>query len=106
MARSIRNQASSSYTPNESVVTDWGRRRSSCGYCGSPRHNSISHGMWADSLTVYDYQDLLDRGWRRSGCFIYKPEMERTCCPSYTIRLKASDFVPSKEQLRVSKRIQ
>ncbi|KAK1409345.1 hypothetical protein QVD17_35871 [Tagetes erecta] len=49
---------------------------------------------------------LLDRGWRRSGCFLYKPEMERTCCPSYTIRLKASDFVPSKEQVRVSKRMQ
>lgn len=62
--------------------------------------------MWAHSLTVNDYQDLLDRGWRRSGCFLYKPEMERTCCPSYTIRLKASDFVPSKEQLRVSRRVQ
>ncbi|XP_077238710.1 arginyl-tRNA--protein transferase 2-like isoform X2 [Tasmannia lanceolata] len=32
--------------------------------------------------------------------------MERTCCPSYTIRLKADDFVPSKEQVRVSKRMQ
>jgi len=50
--------------------------------------------------------DLLDRGWRRSGSFLYKPEMERTCCPSYTIRLKASDYVPSKEQLRVSRRMQ
>ncbi|KAK7305857.1 hypothetical protein VNO77_43769 [Canavalia gladiata] len=98
--------SSSSNTPKESVVVDCGRRRTSCGYCRSPRHNSISHGMWAHSLTVYDYQDLLDRGWRRSGCFLYKPEMERTCCPSYTIRLKASDFVPSKEQLRVSRRMQ
>ncbi|XVE69400.1 hypothetical protein DITRI_Ditri09bG0149400 [Diplodiscus trichospermus] len=50
--------------------------------------------------------DLLDRGWRRSGCFLYKPEMERTCCPSYTIHLKASDFVPSKEQRRVDRRMQ
>lgn len=50
--------------------------------------------------------DLLDRGWRRSGCFLYKPDMEKTCCPSYTIRLKASDFVPSNEQLRVSRRMQ
>lgn len=50
--------------------------------------------------------DLLDRGWRRSGCFLYKPEMERTCCPAYTIRLKAGDFVHSKEQLRVSRRMQ
>lgn len=32
--------------------------------------------------------------------------MERTCCPSYTIRLKADDFVPSKEQLRVHKKMQ
>lgn len=51
-------------------------------------------------------EDLLDRGWRRSGSFLYKPDMERTCCPSYTIRLRADDFVPSKEQLRVSKRMQ
>ncbi|PSR75986.1 Arginyl-tRNA--protein like [Actinidia chinensis var. chinensis] len=49
---------------------------------------------------------LLDEGWRRSGCSLYKPEMETTCCPSYTIRLKASDFSPSKEQRRVSKRMQ
>ncbi|KAL2333349.1 hypothetical protein Fmac_014562 [Flemingia macrophylla] len=98
--------ASSSRTPKESVVVDYGRRRTPCGYCRSSRRNSISHGMWADSLTVDDYQDLLDRGWRRSGCFLYKPEMERTCCPSYTIRLKASNFDPSKEQLRVSRRMQ
>ncbi|XP_061376607.1 arginyl-tRNA--protein transferase 2 [Gastrolobium bilobum] len=106
MAGKIRNEASSSSNPKESVVVDFGRRRSSCGYCRSNGPSSISHGMWAHRLTVDDYQVLLDRGWRRSGCFLYKPEMERTCCPSYTIRLKASDFVPSKEQLRVSKRMQ
>jgi arginyl-tRNA--protein-N-Asp/Glu arginylyltransferase len=50
--------------------------------------------------------DLLDMGWRRSGSFLYKPEMERTCCPSYTIRLRAADFIHSKEQLRVSRRMQ
>ncbi|ESW35524.1 hypothetical protein PHAVU_001G241900 [Phaseolus vulgaris] len=98
--------SSSTNMPKESVIVDCGRRRTSCGYCRSSRHNSISHGMWAHSLTVEDYQDLLDRGWRRSGSFLYKPEMEKTCCPSYTIRLKASDYVPSKEQLRVSRRIQ
>ncbi|KAJ0779608.1 putative arginyltransferase [Helianthus annuus] len=63
-------------------------------------------GLWAHSLTVHDYQVLLDKGWRRSGCIIYKPKMEKTCCPSYTICLKASDFVPSKEQVRVAKRMQ
>ncbi|XP_054798593.1 arginyl-tRNA--protein transferase 2 isoform X2 [Prosopis cineraria] len=107
MAGRMRNEASSSSNSRtESVVVDCGRRRSSCGYCRSPGGTSISHGLWAQSLTVNDYQDLLDHGWRRSGCFLYKPEMERTCCPSYTIRLKASDFVPSTEQHRVSKRMQ
>lgn len=110
MAEKINNQASSSGTSGnnrgESVVADVGRRRSSCGYCRSGSHTSISHGLWAQSLTVDDYQALLDRGWRRSGCYLYKPEMDKTCCPSYTIRLKAKDFFPSKEQLRVSKRMQ
>ncbi|KQK05989.1 arginyl-tRNA--protein transferase 2 isoform X2 [Brachypodium distachyon] len=90
----------------ESVVIDYGRRRTTCGYCRSTSSTSISHGLWANSLKADDYQALLDRGWRRSGSFLYKPEMERTCCPSYTIRLKASDFICSKEQDRVLKRMQ
>ncbi|XP_073009915.1 arginyl-tRNA--protein transferase 2-like isoform X2 [Typha latifolia] len=32
--------------------------------------------------------------------------MEETCCPSYTIRLKASEFVLSREQARVDRRMQ
>ncbi|GLT92978.1 hypothetical protein SLE2022_107870 [Rubroshorea leprosula] len=104
----MRGEASSSNSNNRgrSVVVDCGRRKSSCGYCKSGAGISISHGLWAESITVDDYQDLLDRGWRRSGCFLYKPEMETTCCPSYTIRLKASDFVPSKEQNRVYRQMQ
>ncbi|XP_031253732.1 arginyl-tRNA--protein transferase 2-like isoform X2 [Pistacia vera] len=109
-AAKMRNEASSSNNSNrrgETVVTDCGTCRSPCGYCKSPgRKTSNTHGLWAYSVTVDDYQDLLDRGWRRSGCFLYKPNMKKTCCPSYTIRLKASDFVPSKEQRRVSRRMQ
>ncbi|KAK4351363.1 hypothetical protein RND71_030676 [Anisodus tanguticus] len=153
--KKMKGEASSSSNSNNSAdseVVDVGLRRSSCGYCKSGVSSSISHGLWARSLTVDDYQAkaltlcgtysygplahvdaasllienarspmyisieatvsfscdsaLLDRGWRRSGCFLYKPEMEKTCCPSYTIRLKASDFVPSKEQRRVLKRMQ
>ncbi|KAF2319055.1 hypothetical protein GH714_012997 [Hevea brasiliensis] len=101
MRRSEAGTSSSSNSGGETVV-DCGRRRSSCGYCKSVGRTSL----WARSITVDDYQDLLDRGWRRSGCFLYKPEMEKTCCPSYTIRLRASNFVPSKEQLRVLRRMQ
>ena len=43
-------------------------------------------GMWAHTLSVQDYQNLIDRGWRRSGSYCYKPMMDQTCCPAYTIR--------------------
>ncbi|KAI5084009.1 hypothetical protein GOP47_0000178 [Adiantum capillus-veneris] len=89
-----------------SVVEDQGLYASSCGYCKSDTKTSVSYGLWAHSLSVYDYQDLLDRGWRRSGMFLYKPEMNKTCCPAYTIRLKADSFCPSKEQNRVMHRMQ
>ncbi|KAG7630822.1 N-end aminoacyl transferase N-terminal [Arabidopsis suecica] len=103
-----KNEASSSRggIGGESIVADCGRNKSTCGYCKSSTRFSISHGLWTERLTVNDYQALLDRGWRRSGCYLYKPEMEKTCCPSYTIRLKASDFVPSKEQQRVRRRLE
>uniref|UniRef100_A0A8I5KU86 Arginyltransferase 1 n=2 Tax=Simiiformes TaxID=314293 RepID=A0A8I5KU86_HUMAN len=35
-----------------------------CGYCDS-KEGKASCGMWAHSMTVQDYQDLIDRGWRR-----------------------------------------
>ncbi|XP_013199429.2 arginyl-tRNA--protein transferase 1 [Amyelois transitella] len=74
-----------------------------CGYCKSPNTN-FSHGMWAHSLTVGDYQDLIDRGWRRSGQYCYKPTMDVTCCPMYTIRCRVSDFKATKSQKKVLKR--
>ncbi|KAH0623690.1 hypothetical protein JD844_006741 [Phrynosoma platyrhinos] len=62
-------------------------------------------GMWAHSLTVQDYQDLIDRGWRRSGKYVYKPTMNQTCCPQYTIRCRALHFQPSKSHKKVLKKM-
>ncbi|XP_076444950.1 arginyl-tRNA--protein transferase 1-like [Babylonia areolata] len=75
-----------------------------CGYCGSSDTN-YSHGMWAHSMTVQDYQDLIDRGWRRSGKYCYKPTMNATCCPMYTIRCDALRFRLSKSHKKVLKRV-
>ncbi|XP_025096854.1 arginyl-tRNA--protein transferase 1-like isoform X1 [Pomacea canaliculata] len=75
-----------------------------CGYCGSPDTN-YSHGMWAHVMTVQDYQDLIDRGWRRSGKYSYKPTMKVTCCPQYAIRCDAVNFQLSKSQKKVIKRV-
>ncbi|XP_047668361.1 arginyl-tRNA--protein transferase 1 isoform X10 [Tachysurus fulvidraco] len=75
-----------------------------CGYCKNATGN-FSHGMWAHSLTVQDYQDLIDRGWRRSGKYVYKPFMSKTCCPQYTIRCHALNFHPSKTHKKVLKKM-
>jgi len=73
-----------------------------CGYCHGT--GSISQGMLVERMTVDDYQALLDRGWRRSGRYVYKPLMETTCCPLYTIRCQAEKFEPSKSQRKVVRR--
>ncbi|XP_061857338.1 arginyl-tRNA--protein transferase 1 isoform X6 [Colius striatus] len=75
-----------------------------CGYCASER-GKVSAGMWAHSMTVQDYQDLIDRGWRRSGKYVYKPIMNQTCCPQYTIRCQALHFQTSKSHKKVLKKM-
>ncbi|XP_077206096.1 arginyl-tRNA--protein transferase 1 isoform X8 [Paroedura picta] len=75
-----------------------------CGYCKNNAGN-FSYGMWAHSMTVQDYQDLIDRGWRRSGKYIYKPIMNQTCCPQYTIRCRILHFQPSKSHKKVLKKM-
>ncbi|XP_048712277.2 arginyl-tRNA--protein transferase 1 isoform X4 [Caretta caretta] len=75
-----------------------------CGYCKNVTGN-LSHGMWAHSMTVQDYQDLIDRGWRRSGKYVYKPIMNQTCCPQYTIRCRPLHFQPSKSHKKVLKKM-
>jgi arginyl-tRNA---protein transferase len=61
--------------------------------------------MWAHSMSPDDYQDLIDRGWRRSGCYCYKPNMKTTCCPSYTIKTDASDFKLNKSHKKIIKKM-
>ncbi|XP_033733323.1 arginyl-tRNA--protein transferase 1-like isoform X2 [Pecten maximus] len=74
-----------------------------CTYCA--RDGSRFHGMWSDSLNVQEYQTLLDRGWRRRGHFFYKPTMDTTCCPQYTIRMDAMNFKLSKSHKKVLKQM-
>ncbi|XP_068230493.1 arginyl-tRNA--protein transferase 1 isoform X4 [Palaemon carinicauda] len=74
-----------------------------CGYCKSAAA-SFSHGMWAHRMAVGDYQDLIDRGWRRSGKYCYKPTMNKTCCPLYTIKCNATEVKLTKGQKKVLKR--
>ncbi|XP_067382074.1 arginyl-tRNA--protein transferase 1 isoform X1 [Channa argus] len=90
-----------SYTIVEYFGGDEGYR---CGYCKNEKGN-FSHGMWSHTMTVQDYQDLIDRGWRRSGKYVYKPIMNKTCCPQYTIRCHALKFQPSRSHKKILKKM-
>ncbi|XP_050027670.2 arginyl-tRNA--protein transferase 1 isoform X4 [Dermacentor andersoni] len=75
-----------------------------CGYCKS-ESSSLSCGMWAHRLTAGIYDDLLNRGWRRSGEYCYKPVMKKTCCRQYPIKLDVAEFTLTKSQKKLLKRI-
>eukprot|EP00741_Cyanophora_paradoxa_P005468 tig00000889_g5301.t1 len=89
-----------------SIIQDLGPSSSTCGYCHTKEEGRLTHGMWAHMLTCDDYQALIDRGWRRSGLYVYKPHMRTICCPQYTIRLEAEAFRPSKKHRRVLRRME
>ena len=56
-----------------------------------------------DRLDANVYHDLMDRGFRRSGDFFYRPACEscRACVP---LRVVVDEFSPSKSQRRVARR--
>ncbi|SJX65256.1 related to arginine-tRNA-protein transferase [Sporisorium reilianum f. sp. reilianum] len=90
-----------------SIISPTGYTSSTCGYCTAPgsgkrsaHKSSKSYGIWAHRLSPYHYQHLIDRGWRRSGDYIYKPDLLRTCCAQIPIRLDARDFRPNKSHRR------
>ncbi|KAI9206191.1 arginyl-tRNA--protein transferase 1-like protein [Polychytrium aggregatum] len=88
-----------------SVTRICGSDTSSCGYCHSGTRSSASCGMWAFSLAPHAYQALIDRGWRRSGQYLYIPDPLMTCCPCYTIRVDVAEFSPSKSQKKTLRKM-
>jgi arginine-tRNA-protein transferase len=95
-------------TETVSIFNPLGSHASSCGYCSPPGErsadkSSFSFGLQPEQLscnvsapyTVLQsllhecfkvYQRMIDRGWRRSGTYCYKPDLRRSCCPQYTIK--------------------
>lgn len=58
----------------------------------------FSYFAQANDLKTDFYQKLLNRGWRRSGMALYKPDLRASCCTQYTTRLNSHMFSPSREQ--------
>lgn len=61
-------------------------------------------GFHCESITIETYDKLCNNGWRRSGNFIYKPDLLRTCCRLYTIRTKPDQVELTKEMKNVIKK--
>lgn len=74
-----------------------GPRPYKCGYCKCP-DTSYATGVWGYKMACQDYQNLVDRGFQRSGKFVYTPGMKKTCCPQYVIRMDVKRFNLSKSQ--------
>ncbi|PKY01654.1 arginine-tRNA-protein transferase [Aspergillus campestris IBT 28561] len=86
-----------------SLFRPLGYQRSSCGYCKSD-NGSASYYTSSVSVRPAHYEELVDRGWRRSGTLYYKPNLQRSCCPHYTMRLEASAFKPRRDQRKAVNR--
>jgi arginine-tRNA-protein transferase len=81
----------------------YGEGRAPCGYCHSKEYTCSSFGLVASFLTCEDYQQLIEYNWRRAGNYCYINNNQKTCCPSYSIRLNVQKFKPSKSQIRIEK---
>ncbi|KJA29955.1 hypothetical protein HYPSUDRAFT_174975 [Hypholoma sublateritium FD-334 SS-4] len=94
----------------ESIVSPLSGRSKTCGYCspqGQRSENETSYdsaSLRAYFLSCSAYQAMIDRGWRRSGTYCYKPDLRVSCCPQYTIRLDAPQYKPSRSQRKLLNR--
>ena len=59
-------------------------------------NTSKSYGLIFDYLPYDIYQQLIDRGWRRSGRHLYRPHNFESCCPAISIRLDTTKFASYK----------
>ncbi|RJE17590.1 hypothetical protein PHISCL_10073 [Aspergillus sclerotialis] len=86
-----------------SLFRPLGYQRNSCGYCKS-EDGSAAYYCSSVSVRPEHYEELMNRGWRRSGKLYYKQNMQRSCCPHYTLRLEALSFKPRKDQRKAINR--
>ncbi|KAG2736797.1 hypothetical protein G9P44_000887 [Scheffersomyces stipitis] len=92
-----------------------------CGYCNGKKTDhyalesqkkqaqlsdpdSIIIGTSITEMSCSDYDELINQGFRRSGTFLYKPDMLRTCCRYYTIRTDMSQLKLTKQHRKVVNR--
>jgi len=81
-----------------SLFRPLGYQRNACGYCKASQNGSAAYYTSSVSVRPEHYEDLINRGWRRSGTLYYRQNLQQSCCPHYSLRLEAASFKPSKDQ--------
>lgn len=96
--------------------------RSDCGYChcekehflgletlpkqanppSKPTHVTI--GMYVHQMDTHHYSELVNKGFRRLGSFLYTGDMLRGCCRMYTIRTNTHYYSLTKKHRKVLNR--
>ncbi|TFK28836.1 arginine-tRNA-protein transferase 1 [Coprinopsis marcescibilis] len=91
----------------QSIGYPYSAGSSTCGYCSPPGRRSDEETWWKSAsmqavrLSCEIYQKMIDRGWRRSGTYCYKPDLKKCCCPPYTIKLDVLKFKPGRSQRKL-----
>ncbi|KAL1978644.1 hypothetical protein VTN31DRAFT_1503 [Thermomyces dupontii] len=86
-----------------SLFRPLGYQRNACGYCKSEDGNAAYYTS-SVSVRPEHYEIMVNQGWRRSGTLYYKQNQKRSCCPHYTLRLKATEFKPRRDQRKAINR--
>lgn len=64
---------------------------------GAAEHYNCTLGFQAESISIEVYDKLCNNGFRRSGKFLYKPDLLRSCCRLFTIRTQPDQVKLTKE---------
>lgn len=71
---------------------------------GKKPHHNCTVGFQCEAISIEMYDKLCNNGFRRSGKFLYKPDLLRSCCRLFTIRTTPEQVVITKELKRCVKR--
>lgn len=96
--------------------------RKYCGYCHCEKEDhyglesmkpkdgssvpaqSTTMGFSVQHMTCQDYDEFINKGFRRSGSFLYKTDPLRNCCRYYTIRTSYGHFKLTKKHRKIVNR--
>ena len=76
---------------------------SKCAYCDNPTGDRYDY-FYCTAMPGKLLEDFMEHNWWRTGQVIFKPRFAEVCCPSYSMRMPAAGFLPSKSHQRIMRK--